>query len=154
MENSFFTAEEFDRIISKAAGNNELFEIKDDGSLETIVHTNEAIAAFNLKVEFPDNNVLVTTHVFLGVKKHNYDRVKSLLDSINEVVKYGTFYVTKDSIIAFSTECRFDLFSSLDNPFDFVFCGCKTFVKYAESILKVLSGDKVYCTQYSMNDFK
>ena len=149
MENTFYRAEKFSKILERVAGE-DLFDIEEDGSLKTTVHTGKTIEAFRLKVEFPDDNdrlidsVLITTRAFLGVEKHNYDRLMSLLESINEVIKYGSFFVDEDNCISFSTECEFDLVSSLDNPFDVVFCGCETFEKYTESILKVLSGSTVF----------
>lgn len=144
MENAFYLAEKFSKILEKVAGE-DLFDMQEDGSLKTTVHTGRTIETFSLKVEFPDDSVLITTRTFLGVEECNYDRVKTLLESLNEVIKYGVFFVDEDNIISFSVKCEFRLLSSLDNPFDLVFCGCETIEKYTESILKVLSGSMVFC---------
>jgi hypothetical protein len=143
MENTFYKAEKFNEILEKVAGES-LFGIEEDGSLNTTVHTGKTIEAFTMKVEFPDNSILITTRAFLKAKERNYDRVKALLESINKDIKYGVFFLDKKNILSFSVKSDFDLISSLDNPFDFVFYGCETFEKYTESILKVLSGSTVF----------
>ncbi len=148
MENAFYMAERFNKILERVAGE-ELFDIEEGGTLTTTVHTGRTVEAFRLNVEFHDDNVLLTTYSFLGVEERNFDRVNTLLKSINEVVKYGVFFVNEDNVIAFSAKCRLDLIFSMDNPFDFVFCGCETFEKYTESIFRVLSGSTVFCLTIS-----
>ena len=91
MENSIYLAERFNRILERVAGE-ELFDIEEDGSLKTTVHTGRTIEAFGLRVDFPNGSVLVTTHVFLAVEEHNYQRVKTLLESINGQVKGGAYF--------------------------------------------------------------
>ena len=71
MENTFYKAEKFNEILEKVAGES-LFGIEEDGSLNTTVHTGETIEAFTMKVEFPDNSILITTRAFLKAKERNY----------------------------------------------------------------------------------
>ncbi len=145
MENAFYMADRFNKILERVAGKS-LFDIEEDGTITTTVHTGRTVEAFRLYVEFhDDDNVVITTCSFLGVEEQYFDRIKTLLKSINEVVKYGVFFVNEDIVIAFSAKCGLDLISSMDNPFDFVFCGCETFERYTESIFKVLSGSTIFC---------
>ena len=145
MGNSFFMAERFNEILERVGGE-DLFDLEEDGSLRVTVHNGMAIEAFNLEVEFPDDdNILITTRTFLAAEKWNYAYIMALFDSLNKIIKYGTFFIDIENIISFSVHCKFDVVSALDNPFDFVFCGCVTFGKYTESIFKALSGSNVFC---------
>ena len=143
MENSIYLAERFNRILERVAGE-ELFDIEEDGSLKTTVHTGRTIEAFGLRVDFPNGSVLVTTHVFLAVEEHNYQRVKTLLESINALGVNGVFFINEDNIISFATKCEFDELVEIDNPFDIVFRGCETFEMFTDSILKALSGTNTF----------
>jgi len=106
MKNNFYLAEKFSEMLEKAAGEN-FFDIGEDASLRTTVHTGKTIEAFQLSIEFPDDSVLVTTRAFLRVKQNNYFRVKALLESINKVIMRGNFFIDAENIVSFSVKCDF-----------------------------------------------
>ena len=139
--NTYYQAERFIEIIEKAGGE-DLFTNK-DGILSNTVHTGRTIEAFDLKIEFPHDTVLITTSSFLAVE-HNYERVKALLESINDLGLNGIFFISEDNNISFSTICEFDDLLEADNPFDIVFSGCEAFEMYTGAILKALSGAAVF----------
>lgn len=134
--------EKFLNLIKEASGIDDLFG-NEDGILSTTVHTGRTIEAFDLRVEFPQGYILITTRSFLGVTKPNLPRVRALLDSINDIIPEGYFFIEK-SAISFSMRCRFDNLTQADNPFDIIFYGCETFEKYEEAILKSLLVSSVF----------
>ena len=140
--NAYYQAERFIEIIEKAGGE-DLFTNK-DGILSNTVHTGRTIEAFDLKIEFPHDTVLITTSPFLAVEEHNYERVKALLESINDLGLNGIFFISEDNIISFSTRFEFDDLIEAENPFDIVFSGCEAFEMYTDAILKALSGGNVF----------
>ena len=140
---AYYPAERFLEIIENASGEDGLFD-NDEGALSTTVHTGRAIEAFKLKIEFPHGSVLITASTFLGVEEQNFDRVRTLLESINDRGYNGIFFIDESNIISFSTRCEFDDLISVGNPFDIVFCGCEAFGMFEGAILKVLSGASVF----------
>ena len=141
--NANYPAQRFLEIIEKASGEDDLLN-DEDGTLSTTVHTGRTIEAFKLKIEFPNDTVLITTSPFLGVEEQNYDRIRALLESLNDFRINGIFFIGEDNVISFSTRCEFDELIEADNPFDIVFSGCKAFEMFEKSILKTLSGDTVF----------
>lgn len=141
--NANYPAQRFLEIIEKASGEDDLFN-DEDGTLSTTVHTGRTIEAFKLKIEFPNDTVLITTSPFLGVDVQNYDRVRALLESLNDLRINGIFFIDEDNIISFSTRCEFDELIETENPFDIVFSGCEAFGMFERSILKTLAGDTVF----------
>ena len=143
MENTFYLAEKFNRILERVAGE-DLFDIEEDGSLKTMVHTGKTIEALGLKVDFPDGSVLVTSRTFLTIEEHNCKRLAALLKSINALEINGVFFIDEDNAISFATKCEFDELIELDNPFEVVFRGCEAFEMFTDSILKALSGTNTF----------
>lgn len=141
--NAYHSAERFLEIIEKASGEADLFN-NNDGTLTAMVSTGRTIATFKLKAEFPHDYVLITTSLYLGVEEQNRDRVRILLESINDLGYNGIFYIDKDNSISFSVRCELDDLTSVDNPFDIVFYGCETFKPFETAILKALSGTCIY----------
>ncbi len=141
--NAYYPSERFLEIIENASGEDSLFD-NDEGVLSTTVHTGRAIEAFKLKIEFPHGSVLITASSFLGVEEQNYDRVRVLLESINDLGYNGIFFISENNIISFSTRCEFDDLVSVGNPFDIVFYGCEAFGMFEGAIFKVLSGASVF----------
>ncbi len=141
--NGFYPVERFLEIIENASGEDDLFFNK-DGILSATVHTGRTIEAFDLKIEFPHGSVLITASSFLGVKEQNYNRVRVLLESINDLEQDGIFFINEDNIISFSTRCELDDLISVGNPFDIVFSGCEAFGMYEDSILKSLIGTDIF----------
>lgn len=96
--NANYPTQRFLEIIEKASGEDDLFN-DEDGTLSTTVHTGRTIEAFKLKIEFPNDTVLITTSPFMGVDVQNYDRVIGIrwgdIDfdkneiSINHDITYG-----------------------------------------------------------------
>ena len=140
--NTHYQAERFIEILEKAGG--EDFFNNKDGVLSTTVHTGKTIEAFEMKIGFPRYSVLITTSPYLAVEEHNYEQIKILLESINDLGINGFFYINEDNTISFSTICEFDDLINADNPFDIVFSGCESFEKYTNVILKALSGVNVF----------
>ena len=58
--NANYPTQRFLEIIEKASGEDDLFN-DEDGTLSTTVHTGRTIEAFKLKIEFPNDTVLITT---------------------------------------------------------------------------------------------
>ena len=141
--NSNYAAERFLEIIENASGEDNLFG-NDDGILSTTVHTGRIIEAFELVIEFPHGSVLITTTPFLRVEKQNYDHVKALLESINDLGNSGIFFIDVDNNISYSTRCEVEDLISVGNPFDIVFRGCEAFGIFEKSILKTLSGENIF----------
>ena len=50
----------------------------------------------------------------------------ALFDSLNKIIKVWAFFIDGENVISLSVQCKFDLVSALENPFDFVFGGCET----------------------------
>lgn len=140
--NAYNQAERLIEIIENAGGE-DLFAYK-DGVLSSTVHTGKTIEAFDLRIEFPHDTVLITTRSFLGVEEHNYDRMRVLLESLNELVNNGIFFIDEDNTISFLTICEFEDIIRACNPFDIVFSGCEPFGVFSEAILKTLAGNHVY----------
>ena len=141
--NAYYPAERFLEIIESASGEDGLFD-NDEGVLSTTVHTGRAIEAFKLKIEFPHGSVLITASSFLGVEEQNYDRVRALLESINDLGYNGIFFIDENNIISFSTRCEFDDLISIGNPFDIVFSGCEAFGLFEGAILRTLAGANIF----------
>ncbi len=141
--NSNYAAERFLEIIENVSGEDDLFG-NDDGILSTTIHSGRAIEAFKLKVEFPHGSILLTTSTYLGVEEQNYDRVKALLESINDLGHKGIFFIDEDNNISYSSRFEFDDLISADNPFDIVISGCEAFKPFERSILKTLSGENIF----------
>ena len=141
--NAYYPAERFLEIIENASGEDSLFSNK-GGVLSATVHTGRTIEAFDLKIEFPYGSVLITASSFLGVNEKNYDCVRALLESINDLIQAGIFFIDEDNIISFSTRCELDDLISVDNPFDIVFSGCEAFGMFEKAILKSLTGTNIF----------
>ena len=138
MDNRLYMAEQLNRLLDEVAGK-DFFTIYDDGSMETVVHTGGIIEGFELKIEFPKGNVLITTTSYLGVVNNSLERVNALIDSLNEIINYGRFAI-RSSRICFTTRCGYGYLASQENPFDILFLGCETFNAYSETLLKTLAG--------------
>ena len=61
--NAYYPAERFLDIIENASGRDDLFSNK-GGILSATVHTGRTIEAFDLKIEFPHESVLITARSF------------------------------------------------------------------------------------------
>ncbi len=141
--NSSYSAERFLEIFEKAVADS-FFDLQDDGNMEVTVHTDRILESIRINVEFPHETVLITSHAPLCVEEQAFDRMRVLLESINENISMGLFFIDEENIISFSVRCEFELIERLDNPFDIVLLGPELFEQYAKSILKVLIGDSVF----------
>ena len=121
-----------------------LFEECANGSLEAYAHNGRTIDTFRIVIEFPHDSVLVTTRTGLGVEESSFERVKILLESINEIIPDGIFFIDEDNIVSFAARCGFAKLEELENPFDFIFYGGDTIGKYTEPILRVLLGSQIF----------
>ena len=142
-KNSSYSAERFLGIFEKIDADS-FFELQDDGKMEVTVHTGCILESFGISIEFPHETVLITTRAALCVEDLYFDQMRVLLESINENISMGLFFVDEDNIISFSVRCEFELIERLDNPFDIVLLGPELFEQYAKSILKVLIGESVF----------
>ena len=142
-KNSSYSVERFLGIFEKA-GADSFFDLQDDGNMEVTVHTGCILESFGISIEFPHETVLITTRAALCIEDQYFDQMRVLLESINENISMGLFFVDEDNIISFSVRCEFELIERLDNPFDIVFYGTELLERYAQSILKVLTGENVF----------
>ncbi len=141
-KNSSYSAERFLEIFEKVDADS-FFELQDDGKMEVTVHTGCILESFGISIEFPHETVLITTRAALCVEDQYFDQMRVLLESINENISMGLFFIDEDNIISFSVRCEFELLERLDNPFDLLFYGTELFERYTKSILKVLTGENV-----------
>ncbi len=141
--NNPYAIERFNRVLEKADAG-DLFDEYASGCLAVYAHNGRTIDTFRIVVEFPNDSVLVTTQAGLAVEEKNYERVKVLLESINEIIPCGIFFISEDKNISFAVRCEFSRFEALENPVDFIFYGGETIGKYTESILRTLLGGHVY----------
>ena len=142
-KNLSYSAERFLEIFEKA-GRTSFFELQDDGKMEVTVHTGCILESLGISIEFPHESVLITTRAALCVEEQCFDQMRVLLESINENISMGLFFIDENNIISFSVRCELELIERLDNPFDILFLGTELFEHYAKSILKVLTGESVF----------